>query len=54
MKTQKGSRWHPARISGRQKFLRKLDNDKQFGEKSKKSLEPIDISKENWSVGGSH
>lgn len=46
----KGSKYHPARISGKQKFLRKLEYDKQFGGKKKKKTKDINIKKKDWSL----
>jgi hypothetical protein len=43
----KGSRFHPARISGKQKFLRaKEENDKP--KKKRTELKPLDLSRQNW------
>ena len=48
-KNVKGSRFHPARISGVQKFLRaKEENEKP--KKSNKPIKPLDLSKPNWSI----
>lgn len=46
----KGSKYHPARISGKQKFLRNLEYQKQFAPKKKKKTKDIDIKKTNWSL----
>lgn len=43
-------RWHPSRISNRQKQLRQRDYEKTFGVKSKRKLKPIKTDKPNWSI----
>lgn len=47
----KGSRFHPARISGHQKFLRaKAANEMiELTAKKKKKVNPLDLSKGDWS-----
>lgn len=52
MANTKGSRFHPARISGRQKFLRKLEADRMNEKVKTPSLKPIDLSKQDWSKIG--
>ena len=45
----KGSKFHPARISGRQKFLRQ----KQWEEDNKKEtreMKSLDLKKQDWSL----
>ncbi len=48
-KTQKGSRFHPARISGHQKFLRAKEAN-ETPKKKKAVIKPLDLSKSNWSL----
>lgn len=50
-KHTKGSRYHPARVSGHAKFLRAKDYDEQQARKRKKRpIEPVDMSKSDWSL----
>jgi len=51
MSNSKGGKFHPSNISGEQKFLRKLDADRQKSEK-RFQLKPLDTTKQNWSSGG--
>ena len=39
----KGSKFHPARISGKQKFLRNLEAKRQESSKKNREMELIDI-----------
>lgn len=51
MKKSKGSRFHPARISGQQKFLRAKQANEDL-ERSKRinTFEPLNTKKGNWSL----
>jgi len=44
----KGNKFHPSRISGKQKFLRALDANKMNEKPKKPSIEPLDLSKNDW------
>lgn len=48
----RGSKFHPSRISGHQKFLRskKANEEIETREKLKKKMIPIDIKKQDWSL----
>jgi hypothetical protein len=48
-KTSKGQ-WHGTRTSGQQKQLRVRDWEKNFGETKKSKIQPVDMSKPNWSL----
>lgn len=48
-KTSKGN-WHASRVSEQQKQARKRDYEKNFGETKKSKIQPIDITKPNWSL----
>lgn len=54
MKSQKGSRWHPPRIPGHEKFQRAKDvnemAEKEKKLKEKKKTKNIDTKKQNWSL----
>lgn len=50
MANAKGSKFHPARISNRQKMERQREHEKHFGKKKKRKMKPIDITKQNWST----
>lgn len=41
-------RFHPSRISGKQKFLRALEANKQS--KVKKEIKALDLTKADWSL----
>lgn len=47
-KFTKGSRFHPARISGHQKFLRAKEVN-ESPKRKKNKLKPLDLSKSGWS-----
>lgn len=47
-KKQSKGRYHPSRVSGRQKFLRKLDADRE-AKKVERKLIPLDTKKQDWS-----
>lgn len=46
----KGSNFHPARISNRQKLLRAREVNKMLEGKKKVSLNEIKLDKSNWSI----
>ena len=48
----KGSKYHPPRIGGRQKLIRKRAYEEHLQKKKKKNnVEPIDMDKDDWSLG---
>jgi hypothetical protein len=47
----KGSTYHPARVSGHQKFLRAKAVNEELGKPKKvEAIEPLDISASGWST----
>ena len=50
MHNGKGSNYHPARVSGHQKFLRAKAANEEFAKPEKASIEPLDLSCSGWSA----
>lgn len=46
-----GHNFHPSRVSGKVKFMRNLEVQRQAEKnKKKKDIEPLDLTKQNWST----
>ena len=50
-KGNSGCKYHPSRISGRQKLIRQQAHEEYLQKKGKKNgMEPIDTSRNDWSL----
>lgn len=49
MSGNRGSKFHPSRISGMQKQLRARDYNKSHAARKSRPIQPIDLTKNNWS-----
>lgn len=49
MSSNRGSKYHPSRISGRQKQARARDYNRAQAKKKRPGIKAIDLTKNNWS-----